>query len=262
MTFIMDYNNIVAFINDLSPMHLCAAVGVTCLFTGMFLSNLFARSFLGLGTDKTEPDKVFTNGLSTKFIFKVLIQGPSLDTIVKLLSSRVRRRLYVAHKHWLLFGEETWWVGHPAIAAHAFGISQQKMWRKLTKAETLNLFYMPAGPANEQRKAMLYTGDDDNWKMSRAELTPFFYKYDFTKLDDRMDSVCQKHLQRIAMKHHGEEELLELLLTVTVDLLCQCLYRCALPWDELELLTEAMAEYVVPGTAKKGKFPGNTSALE
>lgn len=298
----MDFTNMTTFINDLSPLHLCVAAGVTCLFTGMFLSNLFARSFLGLGADKTEPDKIFFNGLSTIFIFRVLIQGPSLDTIVKLLSSRVRRRLYVAHKHWLLFGEETWWVGtykpvpvcmvdrqvspesakssfflknltfyytststisgHPAIAAHAFGISQQKMWRKLTKAETMNLFYMPAGPADEQRKAMLYTGDDDQWKTARSELTPFFYKYDFSKLDDRMDSVCQKHLQRIAMKHHGEEELLELLLTITVDLLCQCLYRCALPSDELDLLTDAMAEYVVPGTSKKGKFPGNLNALE
>jgi hypothetical protein len=77
-----------------------------------------------------------------------------------------------------------------------------------------------------------------------------------------MDSVCQKHLQRIALKHQGEEELLELLLTVTVDLLCQCLYDCALPSDELDLLTEALTEYVVPGSKKKRKFPGNLSALE
>jgi hypothetical protein len=162
------------FIIDGSPVHLCAAVGIACLFTGAFLSNLFARLFLGLGTDKTEPDKVFTNGLSALFILKVMVQGPSLDTILKLLSSRVRRRLYVAHKHWLFFGGETWWVGHPAIAAHAFGISQQKMWRKLSKAETLNLFYMPAGPADQKRKAMLYTGDDDGWKATRSELKPFF----------------------------------------------------------------------------------------
>jgi len=249
-----------AYINDMSPLQLCAAVGFTCLITGMYLSNTFARLFLGLGTDKDEPDKVFTNGLSALFIFKVLIQGPSLDTIVKLLSSRIRRRLYVAHKHWLFFGNETWWVGHPAIAAHAFGISQQKMWRKLTKDETLNLFYQSA--AEKQHKGMLYTGDDEGWKAARSELTPFFYKTDFTKLDDRMDSVCQKHLQRIAMKHHGEEELLELLLTVTVDLLCQCLYRCALPADELQLLTEAMAEYTVPGTTKHQKFPGNLDALD
>jgi cytochrome P450 len=163
----------------------------------------------------------------------------------------------VAHKHWLFFGDETWWVGHPA-----FGMSQQNMWRKLSKAETLNQFYMPAGPSDEQLRAMLYTGDDDQWKTARSELKPFFYKYDFSKLDDRMDSVCQKHLQRIAMEHHGEEELLELLLTITVYLLGQCLYRCALPWDELEILTEYMAEYVVPGTAKNGKFAGNLSALE
>ncbi len=71
-----------------------------------------------------------------------------------------------------------------------------------------------------------------------------------------MDSVYQKHLQRIAMKHHGEEELLELLLTITVYLLCQCLYRCALPWDELEILTECMAEYVVPGDCHERKVCG------
>jgi hypothetical protein len=118
-----------------------------------------------------------------------LMVYPSLDTIVRLLSIRARRCLYVAHKHWLFFGDETWWVCHPAIAVHAFGMSQQKLSRKLSKAGTPNQFYMPAGPSNEQRKAILYTCDDEQWKTARSELMPFFYKYDFGWIPS-IKSIC------------------------------------------------------------------------
>jgi hypothetical protein len=250
------------YLPEMSPTTLAVLVGTSSLFVGIFLSQVFNRVFLGTGTDKSEPDRPFMNGVSFLFLFKVLIQGPSLDTIVKILSQRPRQRLYVAHKRYIFFGPETWWVGHPALAAHAFNPSRQKQWRKLTKDETLRLFYLPGESKADKRVAMLYTGDDDGWRNTRASLTPFFYKYDFTKLDERMDSVLQKHLRRVSMKHHGEAELLELLLTITVDLICQCLYRCALPEDELNVLTDCMAEYIVPGTTKKGKYPGGLNSLE
>jgi hypothetical protein len=237
-------------------------VGAGALFFGISISQIFNRIFLGLGADKTEPDKAFENGLSYLFIFKVFVRGPSLDSIVKILSERIRRRLYVAHKHWLFFGDETWWVGHPAIAAHAFGVTQLKMWRKLTKTETMKLFYSPALPEDKERKAMLYTGDDESWRNARAALTPFFYTVDFSKLDERMDSIVQKHILKAANQHHGEAELLELLLTITVDLLCQCLYRCALPLAELKILTDCMAEYIVPGAANPAVYPGGLNSLE
>jgi hypothetical protein len=218
----------------------------------------FDRVFHGLGTDKSESDKPFTNGVSWVFFVKFL----TLDTLVKLLSQRARRRLYVAHKHYFFFGAETWWIGHPAIAAKAFAASQQKYWRKLTKDETLRLFYLPGETKKDKREAMLYTGDDEGWRLARANLTPFFYMHDFTKFDERMDAVLQKHLNRVVTQNHGEAEMLELLLMVTVDLLCQNLWHCTLPHDELVTLTEAMAEYIVPGTHKQSVYPGGLSALE
>jgi hypothetical protein len=109
---------------------------------------------------------------------------------------------------------------------------------------------------------MLYTGDDESWRNARAALTPYFYKTDFADLDNRMDSVVQKHIMKAAMQHHGEAELLELLLTITVDLLCQCLYRCALPIVELKVLTSCMAEYIVPGAVQNSMYPGGLNCLE
>jgi hypothetical protein len=246
----------------LSPVTLALLIGSVFFVVGVFLSQAFDRVLLGTGTDKAEPDRPFNNGVSLLFLLKVLSQGPSLDTIVKILSQRPRNRLYVAHKRYIFFGPETWWVGHPALAAHAFNPARQKAWRKLTKDETLRLFYLPGETKADKREAMLYTGDDEGWRNARASLTPFFYKYDFTKLDERMDSVLQKHLRRVSTKNHGEAELLELLLTITVDLICQCLYRCALPEDELNVLTDCMAEYIVPGTTQKGTYPGGLSSLE
>jgi hypothetical protein len=248
-----------------STISLVIGSGALLLCIAVFFNCALHLLLLGVGGDKTERDKAFVNGISYLFILKLVFQAQlSLDGIVKILSQRVRRRLYVAHKRWFFFGYETWWVGHPALAAHAFNPARQKAWRKLTKDETLRLFYLPGEMKADKREAMLYTGDDDGWRKARASLTPFFYKYDFTKLDERMDSVLQKHLRRVSMKHHGEAELLELLLTITVDLICQCLYRCALPWDELQILTECMAEYVTPGAINNTSsvYPGGLSSLE
>lgn len=152
-------------------------------------------------------------------------------------------------------------VGHPAIAAHVFGMKQNKLWKKLSQESTLKLFNQ--GIDDEfSRKAMLYTGDDSRWRNSRSELTPYFYKHDFSLHDQDMDSVVRKHLATVSKTHHGETELLELLIYITVDLLCQVLYGCELPKDELKILVEAVGEYTVPGSPIKSVYPGGMNALK
>jgi cytochrome P450 len=152
-------------------------------------------------------------------------------------------------------------VGHPAIAAQVFGMKQQKMWKKLDQQSTLKVFNFSIQD-EFLRKAMLYTGDDDRWRNARSELTPYFYKHDFSFHDLDMDSVVRKHLMNVSQTHHGETELLEVLIYITVDLLCQVLYRCELPEDELQILVEAIGEYTVPGSPKKDIFPGGMNALK
>jgi hypothetical protein len=255
-----------------STFSLVIGSGALLLCIAVFFNCALHLLLLGVGADKTEPDKVFVNGVSYLFTLKLAFQSRlSLDGVVKILSQRVRRRLYVAHKNWFFFGYETWWVGHPAIAAHVFGASQQLMWRKLTLEETLKqerkamLYTTLEETLKPKRKAMLYTGDDEGWRTARAALSPFFHKFDFAQLDDRMDSVVRKHLLRVTEReHHGAGELLELLLTITVDLLCHCLYGCTLPFAELQILTECMAEYVTPGAINNttSVYPGGLNSLE
>jgi cytochrome P450 len=60
----------------------------------------------------------------------------------------------------------------------------------------------------------------------------------------------------------GRAELLELLLFITVDLLCQVLYGAALPQDELNVLVEALAEYTVPATPHRGVYPGGLDCYD
>jgi hypothetical protein len=90
----------------------------------------------------------------------------------------------------------------------------------------------------------------------------YFYKHNFSLHDLDMDSVVRMHLVNVSQTHHGETELLEVLIYITVDLLCQVLYRCELPEDELQILVEAIGEYTVPGSPKKDIFPGGMNALK
>ena len=228
------------------------ALCITLLLLGFFL--------LSGEVDKSESDKPFVNGVSYTFLFKVVGSGSSLDAIVKLLSRRIRKRLFVSTKKWVFFGDETWWVGHPAIAAQAFAPKNMKNWRKLTKDETLALFYM-SQEDRHRRNAMLYTGDDDGWKHARTGLTPFFYNYDFAEYDEKMDSCVAGHLKSAAQQEHPFE-LLSMTLKITVDLLCRTLYNCVLPEDELDILTSSLAEYIVPGTSTSKQFPGGLDALQ
>lgn len=99
---------------------------------------------------------------------------------------------------------------------------------------------------------MLYSGDDDNWKHARATLSPYFMTSNFDALNDKIGIVVEKH-------RTGRAELLEVLLFITVDLLCEVLYGCSLPADELGLLVRSVTEYTIPGTSFKGVYPGNVA---
>jgi cytochrome P450 len=140
-------------------------------------------------------------------------------------------------------------------------MKQQKMWKKLDQGSTLKVFGYSVQD-EFLNKAMLYTGDDERWRNARSELTPYFYRHDFSLYDQDMDSVVRKHLMNASHTHHGETELLELLIYITVDLLCQVLYGCELPEDELQILVEAIGDYTVPGSSIKRKYPGDMNALQ
>jgi cytochrome P450 len=141
-------------------------------------------------------------------------------------------------------------------------MKQHKMWKKLDQQSTAKAFNLSIQD-ELLREAMLYTGDDDRWRNARSELTPYFFKHDFSLHDLDMDSVVRKHLMNVSQTRHGETELLEVLIYITVDLLCQVLYGCELPEDELQLLVEAIGEYTAPGgSPKKGIFPGGMNALK
>lgn len=229
-------------------------VVVVSSLCGILLTKWFYKTFF----DTHDTNAPFDNGLDYLFLFKIAFQGLSLQSVTAFLAARVRRRLYVAHKQYVFFGDEIWWIGHPALAQCVFSAANNKNWFKLDKSSVNKLVFAPETP----REAMLYTGDDDRWRHARMDLTPFFYNSDFTKLDDQMDKVVQIHLKKTQMKKKGKAELLELMLYVTVDLLCQVLYGCELPSKELDILVDAVAEYTVPGTSRIGKFPGGLDALE
>jgi cytochrome P450 len=164
-------------------------------------------------------------------------------------------------RQFLFYGDEIWLAGHPAIAAHVFGMKQNKMWKKLDQESTLKVLNSTVQDET-LRKAMLYTGDDERWRNARSELTPYFYRHDFSLHDKDMDAIVRKQLMNASRDNPGETELLELLIYITVDLLCQVLYGCELPEDELLILVEAIGEYTVPGTLIKRVYPGGMNALK
>jgi hypothetical protein len=52
------------------------------------------------------------------------------------------------------------------------------------------------------------------------------------------------------------------MLYVVIDLLCRVLYGANLPQDELNILVESLAEYTVPSTPFRGKYPGGLSCYK
>jgi len=256
----MDFSVIEDVINSTPPLVLAGTVGVIGLFSGLWLCFVYLSLFTG-SKHKHDVDLKFENGLSYTFPFRVMKEGATYSTLIRALSEHVRSRVVVIYKKWILFGDELWWVGHPAIAEHVFSPSQSKNWFKLDKTETNKAFYLNESK-QAQRTAMLYTGDDQRWRTARYHLSPYFYNSDFSKLDKKMSNIVKKHIERIVTENKGETELLELCLFITIDLLCQVLYDSALNEEDLTLLTYCMAEYIVPGTKYRGKYPEGMNCLQ
>jgi cytochrome P450/nicotinamidase-related amidase len=85
---------------------------------------------------------------------------------------------------------------------------------------------------------------------------------DFSCYDDQIDEIVSRHLIRLLKYRSGRAELLELMLYITIDLLCQVLYGANLPQDELNILVESLAEFTVPATKHRGKYPGGLDCKE
>eukprot|EP00527_Entomoneis_sp_CCMP2396_P003266 CAMPEP_0198143720 /NCGR_PEP_ID=MMETSP1443-20131203/9827_1 /TAXON_ID=186043 /ORGANISM="Entomoneis sp., Strain CCMP2396" /LENGTH=545 /DNA_ID=CAMNT_0043806999 /DNA_START=177 /DNA_END=1814 /DNA_ORIENTATION=+ len=184
-----------------------------------------------------------------------MTEGASYGTLIRALCERVRGRAFISYKKWIFFGDEMWWVAHPAITAHVFSPVSSKNWFKVNKTQANDAFYMKES-AEGKRTALLYTGDDQRWRTARYHLTPYFYNTDFTTLDDKVCAIVKKHIDRLVVEGGGHTELLEFLLLITIDLLCQVLYDSVLSQEDLGVLTHCMAEYIVPGTKYRGDYDG------
>lgn len=255
-----DLSAIEDIINTTPPMVLAAVVGSVGLLTGSWFMFVYMALFAGK-KHKHNCDLPFQNGLSYFFPFIIVKNGATYSTLISALSEHVRGRVYISYKKWILFGDEMWWVGHPAICAHVFSPQQAKNWYKLDKTQTNSAFYRSESN-DAQRVAMLYTGDDQRWRTARFHLSPYFNNFDFKTLDKKMSGIVKKHIEKVVTESKGECELLELCLFITIDLLCQILYDSALNDEDLSLLTHCMSEYIVPGTTYRGKYPGGLNCLE
>jgi len=248
------------YVTAIDPTILAAIAGVVCLAVGMSVMWVYMY-FTSVSKHKHYVDMPFNNGRHWYFPLQVARYGLSLGAFAKVLGENVRGRVYVAHKKWLFFGKETWWVGHPALAEKMFSAKNLKNWKKCTKSEVSSLLYGSESSENA-RQAMLYTGDDERWRTARYHLSPYFYNYDFKLLDSKMKSIVDKHINRTVTECGGEIELLELMMFITLDLLCQILYDSVLSHEDLSMLVYCMSEYIVPGTKFRGKYPGGMNCLE
>ena len=142
-------------------------------------------------------------------------------------------------------------MGHPAFVAHVFGPRTSKLWMKLDQPTMLRAFYyFQLWNTSPPYKGMLYLGDTDEWKETRKCLGPYFRFTDFSNLESKLKGIVQKHL--------GEEPIIELFQVthvVTTDMLCQVLYGCELPQDELEMLARALVEFTIPNSLKSTYGP-------
>jgi len=212
------------------------------------LTSFYFKCILGYGDKRF---KTYDNGVSVLFFLRFLFTGGSYQSLAKITADCTRRRVYSGFRRFVFFGREIWTVGHPAVVKHIFG-SKANLWYKVDKV-TLNQILFTKGSANN---AMLYTGDDANWKNTRHSLSPYFMLSNFEKINELVDTIVNKHLVRLLRYRNGRAELLELMLFVTVDLLCQTLYGASLALDDLTVLVESLAEYTVPATAHRGTYDG------
>lgn len=242
---------------SLDSWHLIA-MGVLTMFAVIF-SSLTVASFwykIVLGYEYGR-HQTYDNGVSVMFLVRVIANGPTFKTLCNLVATTTRRRLYSGFYH-PIQRCEIWLAGHPALVKHIFNPANQRLWHKIDKPGMNALAFSE----NVPNEAMLYTGDDAKWKHAREAWSPFFLQTDFNTFDDKIDEIVEKHLVRLLKYRDGNAELLELMLFVTVDLLCQTLYGALLPQLELNILTECLAEFTVPSTTWRGKYPGNLSCYD
>lgn len=150
-------------------------------------------------------------------------------------------------------------AGHPALCKHIFTPAHHRLFKKIEKEELANLMFQGGGDPNY---AMLYTGDDERWQHARQAWSPFFMTTDFACYDEMIDEIMDMHLLHKLKYRQGKTELLELMLYVVIDLLCRVLYGANLSQDELNILVESLAEYTVPSTPYRGKYPGGLSCYK
>jgi hypothetical protein len=231
-----------------------APVGILLLLLGaMLIFSLAILSFFYNKNFGSESYKSYENGVSALFAIRLLLMGPNFlfQSLMKITADTTRNRVYSGMRRFIFFGREIWTAGHPALCKHIFTPANAKLWRKVDK-KTLNGIFFQKDLSNN---SMLYTGDDNGWKHARAVWSPFFLQKDFSCYDEKIDEICDNHLVRLLKYREGRAELLELVLYITIDLLCQVLYEAVLPQDELNILVEALAEYTVIGTSHRGTYP-------
>lgn len=222
---------------------------------GVIMTRLYFFQVREIGDHRGEAVK---NGVSVVFGFKLLASGFSYQALLKLTATRTRRRVYTGFKRFVFFGKQIWFAGHPAVARHVFSPKNQGLFYKVDKTSLNKLLFQQDEPNN----AMLYTGDDDRWKHARQDLTPYFMTTNFDLLDENIDDVINKHLGRILKRNSGRAELLELMLYVTIDLLCELLYGCTLSEADLAILVDSLAEFTVPQTEFRGNYPNGLSCID
>ncbi len=243
------------------PSLFLAVIQCLTIVTVTISSFLFAAKMHRKLNSKRRADEGFTNGLSVSFQLRMLLEGISIDKILKVVSESTRNRLYVAIRTSFFRKEEVWMVGHPAIVKEVFGPKSSKNWEKGDQTFTRKIL-SGNKDGTDLNRGMLYTGDDDGWRHARKLMTPFFYKKDFSTFDIDIDRIMLKHLEQTYEQRGGNAELLNMTLTITIDLIVQLLYGTKLRPFEFDCLVRSLAAYIVPGSPNHGTFPGGKSAFE
>jgi len=213
----------------------------TAVYTGLYFVGKYREL-----THKNRSDKPFANGFSMGTLLRVLLEGLSLDSFFKIMTETCRNRLYTVVK--LPYKHDLWLVGHPAIVKEIFGPGTSKNWVRATKDESIESLTFEKPDPKLANRAMLYTGSDSGWKHTRVALTPFFYNKDFTSVDKDMDRVICEHIDLAVSENGGNVELLNMTLTITIDLVLQLLYGTVLKGDDFKNLVKSLAGYITPGS--------------
>ena len=242
-----------------------AVLGVAGLLLSVMVSifvSLLATKIHRKLCHKRRSDEYFTNGTSVAFMLRLMLEGPSIESISRFFYATNRKRLYAAIKKSFFAKEEIWFVGHPALVREVFSPISSKNWEKGDQASARKVFSR-YNNESELKRAMIYTGDDDGWRHARGVITPYFHRKDFSTLDKDLDRILLKHLDQATEHKSGKIELLNITLAITVDIIVQLLYGAELLPFEFDALVKSLAEYVVPRSSPgQGKYPGSMTASE